>query len=181
MRLSFLSVALALTFVNAAPSVKTRDLTWEDLARKMEAEGSQEEDMGTLFSSPAGSTGKGLTIEPKDTTDGRDHACVLTLVPTESSAKRLDFVLSAAGPGLFKNESDEIYFQTSLDGKLVKAIFGRIKLDESGERILGSGTTEVQDLDAPRIKALFQKEVDFWLKGLYRKKPASDKEAAPPK
>ena len=67
-----------------------------------------------------------------------------------------------------------MYFQTDLDGKLIKAIFGRIKVNENGERILGSGTTQEQDIDSPRIKELFQKEVDFWLKGMYRKKPAAN-------
>ncbi len=174
-----------MSFVNAAPSVKSRALTWDELAGKMEAEGDKEDDMGTLFSRPAGTTGRGLTIEPTDTTDGRDHASSLALNPTTTPAKRLDFVLSAGGPGLFKNESDEMYFQTDLDGKLIKAIFGRIKVNENGERILGSGTTQEQDIDSPRIKELFQKEVDFWLKGMYRKKPAtqpvSDKKTPLPK
>ena len=60
-----------------------------------------------------------------------------------------------------------------------------MKMDTEGNEIAGSGVLEVQNIDSPRIKELFQKEVDFWLKGMYRKKPASkpasDKEALAPK
>ena len=173
MKLSFLSVALALTFVNAASSVKTKGLSWHELADKAYADGYLEENPARMFTAPAGAVMKDLSADPEETADGQDHICALTLESKVASAKRLDFILSAAGPGLFKSESDERYFQTDLDGKLVKAIFARVKLDEKGERILASGITEEQDIDSPRIKELFQKEVDFWLKGMYRKKTAA--------
>ena len=125
-----------------------------------------------MFEPPAGTVGRTLVVEPLETADGKQHGLTLALDSASTPQKPLWFGFGAKGLGLFKNERDDTYFKVSLDGHLDKAIFGRIKLDDSGERIPGSGVTEVQDIESPRINELFQKEADFWLKNMYRKKSA---------
>ena len=170
---SVLSVALVVGFVNAAESSKSKNiLTWDSIAQKLEKEVTEESKAAAMFEHPEGATVKRIGVDPEETVDGKNHVCSLY---RDSSAppKPLWFVLGAQNPGLFKNERDDTYFQVGLDGKLSKAIFGRLKLDETGKSIPGSGVTEPQDIESPRVRDLFQHEVDFWLRDMYRKKPAA--------
>ena len=172
LNISILSVALGAAFVNAASPTKSNFLSWGAFAQKLEVEGTEEAKVGSMFTPPAGAIAKGSEVFSEDTSDAQYHGCGLAFDTSAPPPKRLWFVLSTKTPGLFKNERDDTYFQVDLDGELRKAIFGRIKLDENDNPIPGSGVTEVQDIKSPRIKELFQKEIDFWLKGMYRKNPA---------
>lgn len=73
--------------------------------------------------------------------------------------------------------TDGYYFRTDLDGtlKAVARVVG--KTDEQGEIIKGSGVVSHPPLDSPEVRALFQHELDFWLKNAYRK-PSRPKKPA---
>lgn len=68
-------------------------------------------------------------------------------------------------------------FRTDLVGdlKIVARIVGRI---DQGREVEGSGVVSHPPLDSPEVRALFQHELDFWLKNAYRK-PSKPKKLAP--
>ena len=71
------------------------------------------------------------------------------------------------------NESKDFYFKSDLTGNLTKAFVGTGKIDSEGKDIRGTGRLDDLDLYSDDVKTRFQHELDFWLKGAYRKKKPS--------
>lgn len=60
------------------------------------------------------------------------------------------------------------YFKVGLDGKLQAAIKTSGKR-AGGKPVRGSGVKEDLDVNSPEVQSRFQKELDFWLSGKFRK------------
>lgn len=60
------------------------------------------------------------------------------------------------------------YFKVNLDGKLLSAIRTSGKI-EGGKSVRGSGVKEDLDVNSPDVQSRFQKELDYWLSGKFRK------------
>lgn len=81
-----------------------------------------------------------------------------------------------------KEKSIEILVSTT--GALLEAGFTFGPLDEKGRWIPGPALADFTNLDitSPETRAIFQRELDFWVKGIGRKppSPAKDKPASKP-
>ena len=77
-----------------------------------------------------------------------------------------------------KLENKTYYFRLSPDGVLEKAWLKTAKRTANGESVRSSGRVEEKDITSKEIKDRLQHELNFWLKGMYRK-PAA-KPASPP-
>ncbi|MBI4677330.1 MAG: hypothetical protein HY748_07080 [Elusimicrobia bacterium] len=62
--------------------------------------------------------------------------------------------------------SESAYLQLGLDGTLEKIKTASSRVDENGKYIRGSGKPTVLDPESAEAKALLQRELDFWLKGI---------------
>ena len=60
------------------------------------------------------------------------------------------------------------YYKVGLDGKLQAAIKTTGKREE-GKPVRGSGVKEDLDVNSPEVRSRFQKELDYWLSGKFRK------------
>ncbi|MDE2491755.1 MAG: hypothetical protein KGM24_12990 [Elusimicrobia bacterium] len=56
------------------------------------------------------------------------------------------------------------YFRVGLDGKLEKSVQMMGKYDDEGKPVPGTGKEFDEDVHAPKVRAAFEKEMDFWLK-----------------
>jgi hypothetical protein len=166
---AILSVTMFALPVNSLAAGKT--MTLSNWIEKVRSEG-KEMALGQMFDAPVGASAKRHTVEGNGSAEDKAHQIAVAL---DSTAKPMWLILSTQRWGLFENEREDCHFQTSLDGKLQKVVFGRIKIDKDYKAVSGSGLTESQDINSPRIKELFQKEMDFWLKGHHRKKLPSQK------
>ena len=160
-------------------------MTWDELVERLTKTEVSKDKVGSFLDPPAGAFARCQDVDWEDATDDKARTSCLIFDPAATPHKSVWLVFSVSADGHLQNERDDSLFRISLGGRVEKAIFGRMKMDTEGNEIAGSGVLEVQNIDSPRIKELFQKEVDFWLKGMYRKKPAakpaSDKEALAPK
>ena len=77
-------------------------------------------------------------------------------------------------------KEQQIYLLVSTTGALLEAGYSFGPLDEKGRIIPGPSLTPFQyyDITSPETRALFQRELDFWVKGIGRKPKAA---AAPDK
>ncbi len=66
-----------------------------------------------------------------------------------------------------------IYFLVSPAGELLESGFAFGPLNEKGKAVSGPALTwfENMEIKSPETRALFRREMDFWLKGIGRKQP----------
>ena len=90
---------------------------------------------------------------------------------TAKTATHVEFFVARKDKAARKGE--EIYFLTGLDGTLLEAGFAVGPLDEKGKSIPGPALAPFKyfDITSPETRALFQRELDFWVKGVGRKAP----------
>lgn len=93
---------------------------------------------------------------------------------TPTKATALVWCTNYEWPG----NSEAYYFRSTLTGKLEKAVYIYGKDDEKGNAIPGDGGFVIKDINSPEIKERFQKELDFWLQGRYRKKTQNIKKGS---
>jgi len=73
-----------------------------------------------------------------------------------------------------KHEGEERYYRVSLDGRLVKVVTLKNKIDDRGA-LLREGRSRVEeDLASPEIAKAFKAEMAFWLKDWLKKQPKLD-------
>ena len=117
---------------------------------------------------PADSTKKTFSVYEPDTTDG-----VVRIVDIVFSSS-VPIALSWDTRRVANGRSDNYIYRTGLDGALERAVRGEGKTDESGRDIRGAGKATVLDVHSKEVRERFRREVlDFWLKGIGRKKPVS--------
>ncbi len=77
-------------------------------------------------------------------------------------------------------KEQQIFILVSTMGALLEAGFSFAPLDEKGRMIPGPSLIPFKhyDITSPETRALFQREMDFWVKGIGRKPKAA---AAPDK
>jgi hypothetical protein len=122
-----------------------------------------------------GTKAKSLEVLSVDTSDGLNHATELVFADPPAKPEPLCLVMSADREDTLQKQVVFQNFRLNLDGVMEKAFISRIKLDENGNAIRGSAITELQDVNSPEVQKLLQHELNFWLKGMYRKKKAPAK------
>ncbi len=107
------------------------------------------------------------------------HNSALVLDPSADNPTPICLVLFTVRETPEKLERESYYFRLTQKGVLDRAFVLHGKRDASGKVIPGSGVPEPKDIGSKEIKDRLQHELDFWLKGMYRK--PTDKPAAPTK
>jgi hypothetical protein len=110
---------------------------------------------------PPGLPGKGLEVDAAATTDGATHD--FTVFFEKDTASHVIFTSIRDE----KRSSEYLNLYCDATGRPNKCVRMKGARDESGSPIEGSLASE--DVGAKDRKAALQHELDFWLKGKYRK------------
>ncbi|MBI5243791.1 MAG: hypothetical protein HY922_08955 [Elusimicrobia bacterium] len=140
--------------------------------------GTMDSKRAKLLDVPAGAPEKAGGFRADEVTDAISHTIELVLDPSAAKPKPLCVVLMAAKEDLANLKRETYYFRLTPKGALEKALLIRGRLDEKGEVIAGSGKAEEKDIRSAEIKGKLKHELDFWLKGMYRKPPKPAKARA---
>jgi hypothetical protein len=126
--------------------------------------------VGKLIDIPSNQDVRSLDIPNELTTDNLYHGTSIAVDESANPPKALKLIFSTTHS--WDDNSEDYHFKTNLNGKLEKvvSIFG--KINPAGESVKGSGQVSEKDITSPEIKERFRHELDFWLKGAYRKKAA---------
>ncbi len=68
-----------------------------------------------------------------------------------------------------KDDTGGRMYKASLDGRLQTAVDVLVVMGSDGKAVRGSGKKTDLDIASPQVKAAFQKELDFWISGKFRK------------
>lgn len=113
----------------------------------------------------------------KKTADGLDHEADATLEKSGRTGKPRAHELLLAVYEKSGRDGIGYCFRLSLDGKLERAFMMRGKMLDPRTPVMDAQLLDPRftDLDvrAPEVKARLEHELDFWLKGPYRKGAAS--------
>ena len=123
---------------------------------------------------PAGSPEKRKEFEVGDSSDGIGHSCEVVL---DKDTGKVMAAVFTAGTMKDRDHHDAFCFRVTPSGVLEHVALVHV-LFKDGKTVRGAGTAETVDPEAPGIREKFQHELDFWLKGKYRKK-AGKTSAAP--
>lgn len=118
---------------------------------------------------PDGLDGRVLQIPAAETTDDLLHA-FNALVLEDEPTKAKNLILLArkqAGDG---RNTEFHAFVCAADGTLLKAVRSAWKNDSEGQAVGATASHRPLNISSPEIRARFRHELDFWLKGRYRKK-----------
>ena len=162
---------------------KSGGLSLEGLVQRLLGQGKDEplgKNIGAALGFAAGAPTKTLSVEPPHAADNRARDCMVVLEETPQPGEPKPICLLFLSKKYDSASSDSYWFRLWLDGTLERAFLARIRLDESGKVIRGSGVKTDLDVNDPETKALLQRELDFWLKGKYRHKTAAAPAAAAP-
>lgn len=135
--------------------------------------GTQARSLGFIEDKPA----RFFVVPPDRSVDGWKHVALVPLEIIEEKEKPLAIIFSKT-----KEDREDLalnvrYFKLSMNGKLELAWSVTGKLHEDMTPVTGSGTEDFPDIDSPSVQEGLQREMDFWLKGMYRK-PAAGETAA---
>ncbi|MEK7857992.1 MAG: hypothetical protein AAB320_02520 [Elusimicrobiota bacterium] len=175
------------TLVNAAPAplltkkttVKkkavAKTISVDQFIEKILSDG-DESSFGINLSRVLGFSGnpptKGDEVKAGESGDDRGHICDVVLeMPGSEDSKTKPLCLFLAVSKSVDLGRETYRFRLRLDGSLEKAFLLRIKQDENGKTIRGSGVKEDLDIASPEVIAMAKRELDFWLKR-YSQKPA---------
>jgi len=114
---------------------------------------------------PEDSSYHGIAVFREQTKDDMYHSF---RVLAEPSNDKSGFFFETGRDSAQTNET--FYFLASTTGDLSRAILITGKFDAAGHSIKGSGVVTEREINSPEIQALFQHELDFWLKKTYLKK-----------
>lgn len=135
--------------------------------------------LAELLGLPQGAVGRGGGVIQEKADDYLGHNCEVILDTSGSNSipKPLAVILHTRNsiPGF---ATEQYFYRLSPQGKLEKAIAVRGKIDEQDNAVPGSGEATVLDIEGPETKYRFQHELDFWLKGMYRR---GKQDGKPPK
>jgi len=111
---------------------------------------------------------KVIEILLPQTTDGNNHASDLVVSKSTGVIEPIALVFMSSARR--KTKSTAYFFRVNLNGDIEKSFVLYGNDDKSGKPIKGSGHLDVLDIKSRDVRKRFQHELDFWLKGFYRKK-----------
>jgi len=107
----------------------------------------------------------------EDASDGFDHGCELFLGRDQKTIEAVVFRVSTMTDA---EHSQSYYFRLDPQGNLKRTVVTRA-LYHDDKPVRGAGRAEIMEKGAPGIEERLQHELDFWLKGMYRKKKSDKK------
>lgn len=110
---------------------------------------------------------------PSDVIDGSGHGATLVFKNGEPTW----LLLSKRWQDNERGRSRTHFFRAALDGTLERAIVSSGKVNAAGEGVEGSAKDKILDIASPSVRAAYQRELDLWLKGSYRRKAKKSKSA----
>ena len=177
MKLSaLLAVAIILPaprFVNAHDTRSTLQVDLRDFlkAARIDSEpDTMTAGLSAVLDVPAHSSVLVRDVDSNETTDGAVHGFILVL----STATDITSTIFRTSRMVASKESESYYFKTDKAGDLQKVVRTYVAYKD-GKVVRGSGRSEAVDPSSPDGRHRFQHELDFWLKGKYRKKKAKSK------
>ncbi|MCX5788228.1 MAG: hypothetical protein NTX64_06950 [Elusimicrobia bacterium] len=150
-------------------SAKPSALKFEDIMQQSISKG-EDEPLRAPLARLVGLTerdfqGRTVDVDPTETTDGMRHDFMVVL-DTNSKALAVDCSTQYDSSG----DRDSYHFLLSLNGVLEHALLIKGKLLPDGKPVRGSGVAQERDIKSSEIRRRVKHEMDFWLKGMYRKK-----------
>ncbi len=114
----------------------------------------------------------------KASADGHRRGFSVILAGSTESPKATYVEFFVAQKDRPAKREQQTYILISTTGALLDAGFSFAPLDEKGRWIPGPSLIPFQyyDITTPETRSLFQREMDFWLKGVGRKPPSLGKE-----
>lgn len=190
MRLYFvlLSIALIPAFVNGAglqaagknPGqpiiISTSAISLGSLIQEVLGEG-ESKDFGGITRFPEiqrGTPVKWRWVSANETQDSRRRRFTVILNRSTDTVSPAYVELSVEEKDFATSRALQYYMLVGLDGVLKGCGFGLVPLDKNSMVIPGPSLApfKYQDINSPDVRARFQRELDFWLKGVGRKPPA---------
>ncbi len=163
-------ILLLPTFVNAAASVNLSEMTQTVMARG--DHDTLEQGLARVLGLDGSRPERVLELEAEgDTTDGFDHGFEVVL---DSSEMHVDVLLLRVGKMTSPKHSESYYFNLKPDGAIERATVVSAEYAD-GKVIRGSGHSEQVPKGTRLVKEKLKHELDFWLKGMYRKKKPAAK------
>lgn len=192
--LLLLSIALLPSFVNGAGLqaagknlggpiiISTSTISLGSLIQEVMAEG-ESKDFGGITRFPEiqrGTPVKWRWVSAIETRDSRRRRFSAILNRSTDTVSPAYVELSVEEKDFAASKAPQYYMLVGLDGVLKECGFGLAPLDKNGKLIPGPSLApfKYQDINSPEVRARFQRELDFWLKGVGRKPPVP---AEPPK
>jgi len=121
--------------------------------------------IGVFLGFPEDAPGRTRSLSSQATTDGMGHQCVLMTDGLTGHPLALVLV-NQIRSGL---DSESHYFRLAVDGSLELAFVSWGKYDEAGKPVMGTGQAKMVETNSPEARGILRHELDFWLKGMYRK------------
>ena len=90
----------------------------------------------------------------------------IVILGTDSKALAVDCSTQYDSSG----DRNSYHYLLSLNGELEHALLITGKLHEDGKPVRGSGVPQEKETKSAEIRRRVKHELDFWLKGMYRKK-----------
>ena len=118
---------------------------------------------------PEGLDGRILQVTPQETTDGLLHAFNALVLEEEPSKVQRLILLARKQAGDGRNTEFHAFI-CAPDGTLIRVVRSAWKNDPEGQAMGASASHRPLSAASPAVKALFRHELDFWLKGRFRKK-----------
>ena len=174
----FLAFVVALLHALPAQAASTRhkhekDHSLDQLLKKLLKDGEAgaiSPGRAKLVGLEPGTTSQALSVGHDEATDEIDHTAELVLDPAAPVPAPYRFLFRGGREEPEKKENWAQYFRADLKGHLEFSVRSHGRLDEQGKPIRGSGVAEPVDIASPEVRKAFQHELDFWLKGKFRKK-----------
>lgn len=125
--------------------------------------------LAPFLSLAANAPTKAYILDNLEKQSSRKPEKICNLVMQPSSDGKLAPSSAIFVDGYIDNSASQAYyFKVNLDGKLLSAIKTSAKM-EGGKSVRGSGVKEDLDVNTPEVQSRFQKELDYWLSGKFRK------------
>lgn len=125
--------------------------------------------LAPFFSLAANAPTKSYVLDNLERESSRKPEKVIHLVMEPSDSGKMS-PASAVILDAYIDDSTTLgyYYKVGLDGKLQAAIKTTAKRAD-GKPVRGSGVKEDLDVNSPEVQSRFQKELDYWLSGKFRK------------
>lgn len=118
-----------------------------------------------LIGLETGSPIRKLSLKSSENADGVSRLCEVVM---DAAEKKKVCLLISAGTMVDPQNAESYVFRLTPAGDLEKVF--KVKMAfKDGKVVRGGGTSEVVSADEPSVKEMLQKELDFWLKGRYKK------------
>lgn len=167
-----ITILLALLLVSSGIATPSTD---QDSVKKLALKISKDPEIYSIPSRVAelmglsdGTRSRALGVELADSSDNMSHGVEL-LYEVSSSSKMVPFDLMLYTTTRGTQTFTQQYFRVGLDGRLKKAFKVLGKFDDTGQEVRGSGEVTHFSVDESAARMSFQHELDFWLKGAFRK------------